>query len=177
MPDSFFTTLDFISSWIWPISCFAAPWMFINFLRFRRAQRNPATASVRFPWISTTLFLGPILFTSFAGSILAFHERHRVLEFLNNPGADATVIVDGIKSGNADEVLSVLKNLAPLAAHHSNPTETLVIDIRSNRGELHLNLGRDSGDRHEYWVFSPAYWSTTRNEIGRLKTPVFDYIP
>jgi len=175
--ERFFSAIDFISSWIWLVSVGVLPWFIFKFFRFRVAYWNPSMASVRFPIISVSLFLVPIMFMSLAGNILAFHERHRVLQFLNNPVADESVTVDGILSTNANVVLAALKNLAPLAAHHSHPPETLMVDIRSSRGELHLNLGRDSGDRHEYWVFSPTYWVTTRNEIGRLQTTAFDNIP
>jgi hypothetical protein len=175
--NGFFSAIDFISSWIWLVSFGVLPWLLINFFRFRRAYRTLSAPLARFPIISVSLFLVPILFISFAGSILAIHERNRVLQFLDNPGTDETVMVDGIRSNNNSEVLAALKNLAPLAAHHSHPTETLVVDIRSSRGEIHLKLGRDSGNKEEYWVFSPTYWFTTRNEIGRLQTQVFDSTP
>lgn len=175
--ERFFTTIDFISSWIWVITVIAMPWLFINFLRFRSAYWNPSKASVRFPLISFCLFSGPILFIMFCGNILAFHERNRVLEVLNDPGTHPAVVVNGVTLANGDQVLAALKDLASLPAHHSHPVQTLVLDIHSSRGELRLNLGRDSGDKHEYWVFSPAYWFTTRNEIGRLRTPIFDNIP
>jgi hypothetical protein len=117
------------------------------------------------------------MFIMLCGNILAFHERNRVLEFLNDPGSHQAVTVNGVTLANGDLALTVLKDMASMPAHHSHPTQTLVIDIHSNWRELRLNLGRDSGDRHEYWVFSPAYWFTSRNEIGRLKTNFFDDIP
>jgi hypothetical protein len=48
------------------------------------------------------------------------------------------------------------------------------VDIESEKGNLTLELGRDSGYAQEYWVFYPKYHVTSNNEIGRVTTPVFD---
>ena len=48
------------------------------------------------------------------------------------------------------------------------------VDIESGKGNLTLELGRDSGYAQEYWVFYPKYRVTLNNEIGRVTTAVFD---
>jgi len=38
-----------------------------------------------------------------------------------------------------------------------------------------LELGRDSDNAREYWVFIPGNAITSKNEIGRITTAAFDH--
>ena len=71
-------------------------------------------------------------------------------------------------------MLSALKTLRPLSAHHSSPTKRINVHISEGSHRIALSLARDSSDPREYWVFYPKYYITRYNEIGRIVTPVFD---
>ncbi len=72
------------------------------------------------------------------------------------------------------EVLSALRGIAPYRAHHSHPTIQIQVDVRGPTGSLTLKLGRDSGNAREYWVFLSGHGVTSKNEIGRITTSMFD---
>ena len=84
-------------------------------------------------------------------------------------------MVDDKPVQNPDAIVAALSQVAHYWAHHSHPTKRIHIDLRSADDRLALELGRDSGDQKEYWVFCPACAITgPNNEIGRITTPLFD---
>ena len=87
---------------------------------------------------------------------------------------DAHVSINGVAVSNSKEIVSALKSLHSVRAHHSNPTQRIAVDVSDGSQGLLLFLARDSGDPREYWVFFPRHWITGNNEIGRIETPVFD---
>jgi hypothetical protein len=54
-------------------------------------------------------------------------------------------------------------------------TIRIEVDIQDDRGrKLVLELGRDSENLREYWVFSQSSEITRGNEIGRVTSSLFD---
>ena len=101
-------------------------------------------------------------------------SRTYVKSKLASVSDDSQISINGAPAQNPKEVLSALKTLDRLPAHHSNPMKKIKIEISSQGDSLVLSLVRDSGDPREYWVFYPRYLVTANNEIGRIKTPLFD---
>jgi hypothetical protein len=134
-----------------------------SFYYFRRA-----------PIRSALFFATPLLVFMGAASTGQSLAHARVLETLGlcSP-ANSTILVNGHEVSNSAEVLSTLKELRNLPAHHSSPTRRFSVDIRGPK-PLFLVLARDSGDPREYWVFYPTYMITRYNEIGRIRTSTFD---
>ena len=98
----------------------------------------------------------------------------RVLDALDLCSAgNCPVLINGREVPHAAEVLNTLKKLRDLPAHHSSPSKKFSVEV-GGPAKVSLVLARDSGDPHEYWVFYPRYWITRYNEIGRLKTALFD---
>ena len=77
-------------------------------------------------------------------------------------------------SDNSD-ILSAIRTVTPYWAHHSHPTSKIRVDVRGPKGRLSLELGRDSDNAREYWVFIPGNAITSKNEIGRITTAAFDH--
>lgn len=100
--------------------------------------------------------------------------RDEILRKLNSLKDDCRVSINGKPVPNSEEVITALKTLDWLSAHHSNPTRNIDIEITDHAPRVLLRLGRDSGDPREYWVFWPKYLITANNEIGRIRTAVFD---
>ena len=101
-------------------------------------------------------------------------SRTYVKSKLASPSDYSQISINGAPTRNPKEVLSVLKTLDQLPAHHSNPTKKIKIEVSSQGESLVLLVARDSGDPREYWVFYPKYLVTANNEIGRIKTSLFD---
>jgi hypothetical protein len=135
----------------------------LSFYYFRRAP------------IRSALFFGvPLLVFMGATSTSQSLAQARVLDTLDLCSPEnSTVLVNGHEVSNSAEVLSTLRELRDLPAHHSSPSRRFSVDIRGPK-PLSLVLARDSGDPREYWVFYPTYMITRYNKIGRIRTSTFD---
>ena len=108
-------------------------------------------------------------------SVAAWAGRQRVIGFLRQSPTSVTVFVDDKPVQNADAIVAALGQVEHYWAHHSHPTKRIHIDLRNADARMALELGRDSGDPKEYWVFCSACAITaSKNEIGRMTTPLFD---
>jgi hypothetical protein len=58
--------------------------------------------------------------------------------------------------------------------HHSHPTKKIHIEVERNGQVMNFNLGRDSQNPQEYWVFFPKYRVSSMYEIGRITTSALD---
>jgi hypothetical protein len=99
--------------------------------------------------------------------------QFQVQRFLESQSRGATVSINGQRVQNGDEVLTALKSLSDLPAHHSHPVKKITVEI-SDGTRLVLWLGRDSDNPREYWVYYPKHLITRNNEVGRIITPLFD---
>jgi hypothetical protein len=98
----------------------------------------------------------------------------KVTQELDSVGDNYHISINGKTAPNGQQVLLALKTLQWTPAHHSNPTKRIGIDLFYDSRHIFLWLARDSGDPREYWVYYPSYRITAMNEIGRIKTPIFD---
>lgn len=99
--------------------------------------------------------------------------QFQVQQLLESASRGAPVSINGQQVQNGDEVLTVLRDLRDLPAHHSHPVKKIIVEV-SDQGHLLLWLGRDSDNPREYWVYYPKHLITRNNEIGRIITPLFD---
>ncbi len=165
----------------------ALPFFVVNFLRYMSlvsretymktrfpSRVSVARASAKFPIKSVIFFVLPILISSVVAEFMTTSARAEVLKFIKGLSGHYTVSVNQDRAADAGEVVSALKGIASYWAHHSRPTRRIRVEIRSSQGDLTLELGRDSGNPQEYWVFMPEHGVTSNNEIGRITTPVFD---
>jgi len=102
------------------------------------------------------------------------YAQDRVVETLGAFDERSQISINATPAPNPKDVLSALKTLRPLSAHHSSPTKRINVHISEGSHRIALSLARDSSDPREYWVFYPKYYITRYNEIGRIVTPVFD---
>jgi len=128
----------------------------------------------RTPMRTTRAFLIPI--AAFLGVCLLSTSRAReeVRRKISSLGPDCKVSMNGAAVQNRGEVLGSLRDLHWERGHHSYPTKRLSLVISSESGRAVFELARDSEYPQEYWVFLPEYWITSKTEIGRIKTHVFD---
>jgi hypothetical protein len=86
------------------------------------------------------------------------------------------VTINGTRSDKTNELLVALGSMHDTLGHHSHPTTGYRLFLATSRGPLELQLCRDSQDPHEYWVFYPAFYSTSANDIGHVFTNALDGI-
>jgi hypothetical protein len=120
---------------------------------------------------SVGLFIGSLLAIFLVSGIVCRRGRSEVREFLN--GANQ-VAINGKLISDPRSTLEALRSLGELPAHHSHDTKIIRVIVRGKTGQIILNLGRDSDNPREYWVFYPRYRTTTSNDIGHIITSAFD---
>jgi hypothetical protein len=157
----------------------ALPFLLVNWIRYMKArsENRPRFVPVpaKFPTKSVLFFAVPIAVAISIAEIMTSRSRTEALNFLRDLPGNSRVYVNSRPARDPNTIVSVLKTTSPrLLGHHSSPTKMIRIDIESEKGNLTLELGRDSGYAQEYWVFYPKYRVTSNNEIGRVTTPVFD---
>ena len=156
----------------------ALPFLVVNWVRYMNARAENRSrfvpVPVKFPVKSVLSFAGPIIIAMAIAEIMASRSRAEALSFLRDLSGNYKVYVNSQQGHDPDGIVSALKATAPQLAHHSHPTKMIRVDIETDKGNLTLELGRDSGYAREYWVFYPKYRVTSNNEIGRVTTPCFD---
>jgi hypothetical protein len=170
--------LDLIFYGAGAVAIIALPFLIVNWVQYMRARARAAfpssRAAVAFPAKSVGLFVTSILIAAAVASVATTTARQEAQRFLSGSTGDMTVYVNGQLISDQEEVLSVLKGIASYSAHHSHPTTRIRVDVMSSNGNLALELGRDSGNPREYWVFSQRQGITSSNDIGRITTSAFD---
>jgi hypothetical protein len=126
------------------------------------------------PFVAIACFILPIESTFIIAAPMDRTIMTETLRFLNSLSDNANVIINGKAVDNPSDVISKLKTLAKIQAHHSHPTQRIRIQVLNSDYSLTLELGRDSDIPSEYWVFYPGYRHSRLNEIGRINTTIFD---
>lgn len=152
-----------------------APFLLYYWIQYTAAKRTEtASAGVIpavFPRKSVGVFVGAVLTGIICGALITYFGRDASLDFLNSLPDDYTVTINETNPGNPKQVVAELKKVGNIMAQHSHPTNMIRVEIHSSNGDLILDLGRDSDDSNEYWVFNPSF--DKMNEIGRIRTPIF----
>jgi hypothetical protein len=94
-------------------------------------------------------------------------KRKKVREVLAR--SDVKVIFNGklLDTVKTKEVVTALMTIDNINAHHSHPLHVKPIQLISLKDTLNLEIGQDSDDSTEYWIFSGK---NETNEIGRIRT-------
>ena len=168
--------LNVISYLAFTAAIIALPFMLVNWWKYMRSPRARRLGAFQpgFPYKSISFFVFSALTAIAAASVMTAYARHDVLNFIQNLSGNYTVYVNQKQVREAEKIISSLKEIAPYSAHHSHPTTRIRVDIHTDARDITLELGRDSGNPKEYWVFYSEYSVTSNNEIGRITTSAFD---
>jgi hypothetical protein len=169
-------TLNALCYCAFAASVIALPFLLVNWARYMKARPVNRLISVRtgFPTKSVSFFVISVLTTGLLANSLNTYARRDALNFLQTLSGNYRVYVNQQQVRDSDKMISSLKKIAPYWAHHSHPTKRIRVDIYSDARNVTLELGRDSDNPQEYWVFSLDHSVTSENEIGRITTAAFD---
>lgn len=138
-----------------------------------RGKKINTSEFINISWpIICFILLGFITFMF--GDLMASSTRIMVRNFLNNISDDATVCINGQFVKQPFLIINKLKKVSPITAHHTHALERFHIEVKSKNKSIRFEVGRDSKRTNEYWVFYPKYRYTRKNEIGRIRTGLFD---
>ena len=168
--------LDIICACAFAASLISLPFLVVNWVTYvrRRPLNSLVAPQSAFPIRSTTFFLVSCLTAIVAASIMTTYARHEALNFLRSSSENYTVYVNEQEVRDSQKLIAALKEITPYQAHHSHPTKRIRVLIRSDGRDLRLELGRDSDNPQEYWVYSLGHQVTSNDEIGRIMTAAFD---
>ena len=154
----------------------ALPFFVVNVVIYNTRQpvNSVAAAQRGFPIKSVSFFLVSVITTIVVAGVMTTYARREALNFIQSLSGNYTVYVNEQEVRDSEKLISALKEIRPYWAHHSHPTKRIRVLIRSDEKYLTLELGRDSDNPREYWVFSLAQEVTSNNEIGRITTTAFD---
>ena len=169
------SALDFVYVVAVLTAVVAAPFLLIgwsNSLSHPKGQRP-------FPVKSTLFFATPIIVGWLATLISTSIAQFKARELLASVSDKCVVSINGKPVPNGDEILSTLRAISDVPAHHSHPTHEITVDVSEPPRHLLLWLARDSNDPHEYWVLVPspsklASRASYKKDIGHVVTSVFD---
>ncbi len=144
----------------------------VSFLLLVFSARNPFEGGVYNRLLSIVVCASFVSIFAIDGIVKA-EARHEVFSYLNGLET-AEVSINGERVTDPEGVLDMLRSMYGYWAHHTHPQGRILIDIRSDRGELVIRLGRDSGRPDEYWVYYPNYHVSDIDEIDRIRTSLLD---
>jgi len=151
-----------VTLWIYALVCF-----------IRKNKRSAIVAGACFALIIAVMMT--------LADILIARARGNMLRFLDDENGPFTLVVEGqpVAETQTDSLLSVLRSVHPdRDVFHSHPTDMVEIHVADHLGRaINLALGRDSGQRQEYWLFQTDYETTSNNQLGRVVTPLLDKFP
>jgi hypothetical protein len=107
-------------------------------------------------------------------NLMGNRARDEALRFIEALPSSHAVMINGQVMPEDTKLLAALKSTGRVIAHHSHPTNMIHVTVEGNGRDMRINLGRDSSDPQEYWVFFPDYRVTSMNEIGRIRTTALD---
>lgn len=149
-----------------------AAWCIGVFAAIRARKRKPA-----YPWALLFAAAGIVFMGTIMGEFaVADYIRQAALsEILPRLSCGIeSVELNGSLFSKPDALLNALRGLHETIGHHSHPTTRYHVLVQTSCGPLALELGRDSDDSNEYWVFYPGFYSTQVNAVGHAFTDALD---
>jgi hypothetical protein len=119
-------------------------------------------------------FVAPILFILLLSSLMTWLIRGEVKGFLGDLSSDMVIMINDKPVKNPGLIIAELSKVASLPAHHTRYTKKFRVEVVSHDRSLTIELGRDSNNTQEYWLFYPGYHYTSNNEFGRIITTTFN---
>jgi hypothetical protein len=154
----------------------ATPFLLVNGVRFIAKQRRAGRGApiTGLPIKSILFFAVSCLLGIVTGVTATTLVKRTTLAFLKQQSDHLQVYVNERPASNGAPIVETLRGLRSYHAHHSHATTRIRVEIRGPQTSLVLDLGRDSDLPNEYWVFSPVSFITSSNEIGKIRTALFD---
>ncbi len=159
------------------IALVTLPFMLVNTVRATYKLPQRPTALQRWesmPKKSMMLFGGSIILGILLSTVVSAFAQRDALAFLTALTGPHIVTVDGRPIMNEGTIVADLKAVHYALGHHSHPTKTLRVSVDEGGKTLELNLGRDSQEPQEYWVYVTNSRFRAGSEIGRIVTSALD---
>lgn len=156
------------------ISLIVMPFFIISFLLCLINKLRKKKPPIIFTTISGLLFVITIATFFVIQHFSRIQLRDYMMRYLNELDESVRVRIDLEYSENPMDVVTELKKMKTILAHHSHPVKCRIIEIFSKNGDLELELCQDSDYVNEYWILYPIDNNRIKKkEIGRIRTNFF----
>jgi hypothetical protein len=110
------------------------------------------------------------------GDTLEYLSRKELKGFISPANEVKYLTINSIELNNPNQFLHDLMTISKkhCSLGGSHMVDTFKVEIKKRNSRIILVMGRDSYCQDEFWVFMPQYKHTSRNDIGRVKTKIFD---
>ena len=125
---------------------------------------------------SIGFFIIPIMSSFIISLIMTGLSHQEFSSFIGNIDKEYSIQINNKTVQNPKKFLNELTKMSFIPAHHSYPIKKFKFKIKDKDGELELSIGQDSQIKNEYWIFYPKYRHTGANELGRIRTNIFENV-
>jgi hypothetical protein len=147
-----------------------------GFVYFRKSKANHKI-------IKSIIFalIGSILILSYTGLVnkMRLESSSEIARILKKESIEVVFFNDyEIEQSKYDSIKLILASLNTIEPHHSHPLDiSYYLKVITENDSIILEFVPDSEVKNEYWVFNRKYKTTSMNELGQVRTKLFnDYI-
>jgi hypothetical protein len=121
------------------------------------------------------MFLCGLIF-SLLNNIFLNRAKQQLVDILSDSSLTVKICNINIPVADQKVYLSEIVLLRDIPRHHSQPLDTIPIEILQDKNNLGLRIQRDSDRANEYWIYWNRYKISSENAIGFIQTGTFDKI-
>ncbi|MET3536258.1 hypothetical protein [Chryseobacterium limigenitum] len=95
--------------------------------------------------------------------------RNEILEILSDPQTQIIISRNDFEILPQDLKKELLK-IQDISPNHTGPENQKSVEIISSKGIFKIFIGRDSGNKTQFWIFTDKYKFSEEAEIGRVNS-------
>ncbi len=160
--------IDIIAILTLIVTIILAPATFVSWFKYALSNQQNQNLGDKQHWVVTTIFIITCILTM---SLFSTIKTHGYNEFLNTLEVlrplEITIEINHRKVDTA-HALADFNKIQRMRPHNSSPISKVPVRIVTQTQTYHLEIGRDSQNPNEFWIFYPKFLVTTYNEIGRI---------
>lgn len=121
------------------------------------------------------MFLCGLILT-LLNNIFLSRAKHQLVKILTDSTLTIKICNENASAEDQKILLSEIRLLREIPRHHSQPLDTIPLEILQDKNNLKLRIQRDSDRADEYWIYWDRYKISSDNAIGYIQTRKFDKI-
>lgn len=130
------------------------------------------TKSIKFQRVGILLFLQVFVLgitMVLLQTIIIRKIRNEILEILSDPQTQIIISRNDFEILPQDLKKELLK-IQDISPNHTGPENQKTVEVISSKGIFKIFIGRDSGTKTQFWIFTDKYRFSKEEEIGRVNS-------
>jgi len=100
--------------------------------------------------------------------------RNEIIQIIDSKGLTIEIYGNVVNEEFKKSLIADLRSIKCVTTNHSGPTEDINVNLITNNKMIHLLFYRDSKDSTLYWIYVNDYKTSTKNDVGKVKTTLLD---